>query len=44
MGMKIRLVIDGGARFLEPLHERYTVIAINGNATILGVVVSQNKT
>jgi SOS-response transcriptional repressor LexA len=38
-----QLVIDGGSRFLKSLNPRYPVVAINGNATIVGVVVEQRK-
>lgn len=38
-----QLVVDGGSRFLKPLNERYPIIPINGNATIVGVVVEQRK-
>lgn len=38
-----QLVIDGGSRFLKPLNPRYPVVPINGNATIVGVVVQKMK-
>lgn len=38
-----RLVGDGGSRFLKPLNGRYPIIPINGNATVVGVVMEQRK-
>ena len=38
-----QLVVDGGNRFLKPLNGRYPIVPINGNATIVGVVVEQRK-
>lgn len=38
-----QLVIDGPQKFLKPLNPRYPVISINGNATMVGVVVEQRK-
>ena len=39
-----QLIIDGGQKFLRPLNAHYPVMAINGNATIVGVVVAKMKT
>ena len=38
-----QLVVDGPQRFLKPLNPRYPVIPINGNATIVGVVVAKQQ-
>ena len=38
-----QLIIDGGQKFLRPLNAHYPVMAINGNATIVGVVVAKMK-
>ena len=38
-----QLVIDGAQRFLKPLNARYPVVEINGNATIVGVVVEKRQ-
>ena len=38
-----QLVIDGPQRFLKPLNARYPVIPINGNATVVGVVVEKRQ-
>ena len=39
-----QLMIDGSQKFLKPLNARYPVIEINGNATMVGVVVEKRKT
>ncbi|HUW98906.1 MAG TPA: hypothetical protein VMV40_08730 [Acidiferrobacter sp.] len=36
-------VVEGG-RYLKPVNPRYPVIAINGGATIIGVVGAKTKT
>jgi SOS-response transcriptional repressor LexA/DNA-binding XRE family transcriptional regulator len=38
-----QLVIDGPQKFLKPLNARYPVVPINGNATIVGVVVEKRQ-
>lgn len=38
-----QLVVDGGSRYLKPLNARYPVVPINGNATMVGVVIEQRK-
>lgn len=38
-----QLVVDGGERFLKPVNPRYPVVPINGNATIVGVVVAKQQ-
>lgn len=38
-----QLVIDGAQRFLKPLNARYPVVEINGNATIVGIVVEKRQ-
>lgn len=39
-----QLIVDAGQKFLRPLNAHYPVMAINGNATIVGVVVAKMKT
>ncbi len=38
-----QLIIDGPQKFLKPLNARYPVVPINGNATIVGVVVEKRQ-
>lgn len=38
-----QLIVDGPQRFLKPLNARYPVIPINGNASIVGVVVEKRQ-
>ena len=38
-----QLVIDGAQRFLKPLNARYPAVEINGNATIVGMVVEKRQ-
>jgi len=39
-----QLKIDGARRYLAPLNDRYPIIPINGEATIVGVVVQADIT
>ena len=34
-----RLIREGGVEYLEPLNPRYVLIPINGNCTIIGMVI-----
>lgn len=38
-----QLILDGPQKFLKPVNPRYPVVPINGNATIVGVVVEKRQ-
>lgn len=38
-----QLILDGPQKFLKPVNPRYPVIPINGNASIVGVVVEKRQ-